>query len=520
MKAALLCVLVLFAGACSDSADGGGKGSGGSGTQSPPIVLTTVLADALLNQGYLAALHAAGGSVPYDWSLVAGGLPTGMTLAASGELSGTPTQSGTFAFTVQVQDAVALTSTQGLSLTVLTAAPATPLITGIAPSSGLNDRAVPITITGSGFTGATLAQLSDPAGTLLTGLTVVGPGTINATIPAEVAAGVWTVTVTTPAGTSAPSTGYAALNMTDPDAPGAFAVGFLNATMPGAGGDTPNVRIYYPAATAGLNAPPSALGAPYPCVVYNHGFKPPVFAAGIDYTANTFLANPLAGLGYVVICVDMAPNNVLFGAGANAQDNSQRDADDCRAAISYLASLNANAGSTLFGLLDTNKVGVAGHSRGGDASLIAASDEFAALGASARIKAVAVMGPPSVDSQQSSAPISFGNFTATPALCIGATADAIAPYAQQLDIYALAGSPSLAFEIVGGNHSQYKDSDSQLIGDSAATIPLATQQAICRRYVVAWFNRHVKGLNASTSTYVAGGSVFTGDTRIQNRHNK
>ncbi|MBX3460808.1 MAG: hypothetical protein KF696_12745 [Planctomycetes bacterium] len=447
-------------------------------------------------------------------------MPTGVSLAGVGDLSGVPTQSGTFGFVVQVQDNAGAVATAGLSLSVLATPPSVPMVTAISPTSGLNDRAVNITLTGSGFSGATQAVLNDPAGTVLAGLNVLSASTITASVPAEIAAGSWTITVTAPSGTSAPSPAYTARNMTDPDAAGAFAVGYLDANMPGASGDTPAVRIYYPADSAGLNTPPSTLGAPYPCVVYNHGFKPPVFAGGIDYKANTFIAAPLAGIGYVIICIDQAPNNVLFGGGATAQANSQRDADDARAAIDYLASLNANPSSPLYSLLDTSRVGIAGHSRGGVASVIAASDERAALGAGARIKAIAVMGPPSTDSQQSGAPINFGNFDGIPALCIGATEDAIAPYSQQLDIYGLATTPALAFEIVGGNHSQYKDSATLLVGDNAATISVQTQQAVCRRYIAAWFNRHVKGLNVSTAPYVAGGSLFNGDSRIQNRHSK
>lgn len=509
-------LLVLCLAACSDGQSEGPSPAPGAALS----IVTTTLADGLVSQTYAATLQAAGGAQPYSWIVVAGAPPPGVTLNGQGDLTGTPASAGSFSFTARVQDSLGAQADAALLHNVLAAPPAVPMVTAISPTSGLNDRPVPITLSGSGFTGATLVQLNDATQTPLTNLVVVNSGTLTATIPAEITPGNWTLRVTTPAGRSAPSPAYAARNMTDPEMPWAFAVGYLDSTMPGASGDNPAVRIYYPAATAGLNATPSHLGAPYPCVVFNHGFKPPVLAGGIDYRANTFVAHPLAGLGYIVICVDQAPNNVLFGSGATAQANSQRDADDARAAINFLASLHAGSASPLSGLIDVSRVGVAGHSRGGDASLIAASDERAALGAAARIRAVAVMGPPSTDAQQSGAPIQFGNFTAVPVLCIGATADAIAPYSQQLDIFALAGSPSAAFEIVGGNHSQYKDSATQLTGDSAATISLATQQEICRRYVVAWFNRHVKGMTVSTAPRLPGGAAYGADSRIQNRQSK
>jgi cell wall-associated NlpC family hydrolase len=53
---------------------------------------------------YSATLHATGGNTPYKWSKASGSkaLPTGLTLASSGVISGKATKAGTFAFTVEV----------------------------------------------------------------------------------------------------------------------------------------------------------------------------------------------------------------------------------------------------------------------------------------------------------------------------------------------------------------------------------------------------------------------------------
>ena len=53
---------------------------------------------------YKVKLAASGGIVPYKWSLKSGSLPHGITLSSTGKLSGVPTVSGTFVFTVQVKD--------------------------------------------------------------------------------------------------------------------------------------------------------------------------------------------------------------------------------------------------------------------------------------------------------------------------------------------------------------------------------------------------------------------------------
>jgi hypothetical protein len=57
-------------------------------------------------QGYIAILFAQNGTPPYTWSIVSGSLPDGLNLSSSGaeNISGTPTEQGTFRFTVRVTD--------------------------------------------------------------------------------------------------------------------------------------------------------------------------------------------------------------------------------------------------------------------------------------------------------------------------------------------------------------------------------------------------------------------------------
>jgi hypothetical protein len=67
---------------------------------------TTFLPNGTMGTTYLATLAASGGSSPYGWSVVAGGLPPGLALnSASGAITGIPTTPGTFNITLQVADA-------------------------------------------------------------------------------------------------------------------------------------------------------------------------------------------------------------------------------------------------------------------------------------------------------------------------------------------------------------------------------------------------------------------------------
>ncbi len=53
---------------------------------------------------YSAQLTASGGTGTFTWSLAGGSLPTGVTLAPSGSIAGTPRASGRFPFTAKVTD--------------------------------------------------------------------------------------------------------------------------------------------------------------------------------------------------------------------------------------------------------------------------------------------------------------------------------------------------------------------------------------------------------------------------------
>lgn len=66
-------------------------------------------------------LAATGGTAPYHWSVSAGVLPGGLTLSSSGLLSGTPTEAGTFSFTVRITDIDGQTATAPLQITITTA---------------------------------------------------------------------------------------------------------------------------------------------------------------------------------------------------------------------------------------------------------------------------------------------------------------------------------------------------------------------------------------------------------------
>jgi hypothetical protein len=73
----------------------------------PALEITTgaVLPSGALHQPYQVDLQATGGTPPYTWRLAPNAaLPPGIQLSAAGALSGTPTQAGSFTFTIEVAD--------------------------------------------------------------------------------------------------------------------------------------------------------------------------------------------------------------------------------------------------------------------------------------------------------------------------------------------------------------------------------------------------------------------------------
>lgn len=142
----------------------------------PLAITTTTLPDGIQNAIYGAPLAVSGGTAPFTWSLSAGTLPAGVTLSASGILSGTPGASGTASFTVAVADAGGQQATRALSLHIL----AVPLvITTVSLPSGNVNQAYSQALAGSG--GTPPLSWSLDSGSLPSGLTLSAAGTISGT---------------------------------------------------------------------------------------------------------------------------------------------------------------------------------------------------------------------------------------------------------------------------------------------------------------------------------------------------
>lgn len=86
----------------------------------------STLPNASWGQAYSQSLSQTGALGAPNFAITAGALPPGVTLAFNGTISGTPTATGTFNFTVTANDASGCSGSQAYSITVVPVLPAAP----------------------------------------------------------------------------------------------------------------------------------------------------------------------------------------------------------------------------------------------------------------------------------------------------------------------------------------------------------------------------------------------------------
>jgi dienelactone hydrolase len=238
---------------------------------------------------------------------------------------------------------------------------------------------------------------------------------------------------------------------------------------------------------------------PYPVIVVAHGFQLPA------NQYNLYLRR-LASFGYVALTADF-PTSFL---GTNNTEAAQ----NIIAGLDWVAARPDLKG-------DTNLAGATGHSLGGKLAVHAAKID-------ARIKATIVLDP--VDG----APGPTGG-TCNPPACIDVSAElpipkptgflgeltdkgggfgqACAPEAENfLTFYANASAPSFAVTVNGANHMSFLDNVSTCGFTCGvcqmATVDNATVNSLARAYVVAFYERHLRG-NTAYDTYLTGAEAKT-----------
>lgn len=175
----------------------------------PVITTPPLLPQAQVGSAYFKALEAAGGTPPYTWSIISGGLPTGLNFAATGIISGTPTIAGTFNFTARVTDGASASATQPFVL-IVAQPPLKFLTTYLATATEGKSYTERIMVSG----GTSPYTWSITSGSLPTGLILGATTGYISGIPARGSAGTYSFIVSVTDSSSPPITAQESFSIT------------------------------------------------------------------------------------------------------------------------------------------------------------------------------------------------------------------------------------------------------------------------------------------------------------------
>jgi hypothetical protein len=139
---------------------------------------------------YAQAFSGTGGTGPYTFAVTAGSLPPGLSLSGAGNLTGTPTSAGAYAFTITATDSLAASGGQAYSVSI---SPAPVAISPVTLPNALVAASYTQTLTPSGGTAPYTFALT--GGALPGGMSVSAGGVLSGT-PASVGSYNFTVTAT------------------------------------------------------------------------------------------------------------------------------------------------------------------------------------------------------------------------------------------------------------------------------------------------------------------------------------
>jgi Putative Ig domain len=173
----LLALAGLIMSGCKQKEDGSDEAS--ADPSAPSIVTSTFLPAGTLGNAYSQSVMATGGAGSYNWTISGGGLPPGLSLFSdtpAAAISGTPTASGSFGFTLTVTDSKGQSDFRTFGIDIV---PGALVITTTALQGGLVGLPLNRSIAASGGSGTFIWGVI--AGNLPAGLALVS-GTPTAQI--------------------------------------------------------------------------------------------------------------------------------------------------------------------------------------------------------------------------------------------------------------------------------------------------------------------------------------------------
>lgn len=267
-------------------------------------------------------------------------------------------------------------------------------------------------------------------------------------------------------------------NFSGPVAADRFEVGWADGTYRDYDNDEIDIRIYYPASSAGEEVAVDCAWAPYPWLVF-HGDN------GEDFDGYEWVGQGLAKAGYIAIVV-----------GEERSANQPWPAImDHYEMISMMGNMNYSGANGIQGCIDMDHWGVAGHGTGAGLAAVVNANWGRFLGSNSQPpRALIGLG---LDTDQSGNTLdAYDQAAPNHALFLTGTVDEVAPaneHAEPFLDYWKGGWQLL--EVVGANHVQYEDDQSFLdnLFDGDATMTAEEQQAHAISKILPYLDLTLKG---------------------------
>ncbi len=234
-----------------------------------------------------------------------------------------------------------------------------------------------------------------------------------------------------------------------------------------------------------------------PTLLMSHG------ACGTPYYG-TYLASELARRGWVVAAMSHPPSDQTTpgcGTNANLVAAFLERTNDLAKSLDWLVAQSADPQSTFYSLVDPQRVGVTGHSFGGQTAILAAASD-------ARLKASLAMAPAySAVGSIIDAVLPLG----IPTMVMGGTNDFSTPFlVDQVPLYDKLASPRFLVEVVNGGHLNFQDICD--FGTFCGQVDQPTGHGIILPYALGFLGHYVAGDPRWQSLIAEGaGSVLIRD---------
>eukprot|EP00301_Raphidiophrys_heterophryoidea_P018971 c3962_g1_i1.p1 GENE.c3962_g1_i1~~c3962_g1_i1.p1 ORF type:complete len:855 (+),score=193.99 c3962_g1_i1:45-2567(+) len=241
--------------------------------------------------------------------------------------------------------------------------------------------------------------------------------------------------------------------------PGQHRVGNTNVTTTDKEGHMFSAVIYYPASSEGIGTPLDLDEAPYPVLVFAHGWfqVPESYATTLQH---------LASFGYVVLC-----------SRASQELFVDQYALELKSIMDWIQLESGKNGSDWYQTVDPTRIGLLGHSIGGGVTILAAAND-------ARVKALVLMAP-----SQTHHPSSYDYINQVHApmcfLCADDEEDGDVRL-HTMPLFAKASPPKLLHQFMNGSNTFF--SDGMLLG-SQHRKQLKASQDVTRSF----FDLYLKG---------------------------